>query len=265
VIACYHCPTMRAGVIVAATIAGLAFTGGCRHKGPPAPPPGATASTGAVPLEVTAGAELVFTYLDSEGRFRSVDKLEAVPAPARAVVRVVDPKRPPEQRADTERVFVADLSQPVASGRYPTKLVDRDVFESAAFAQLPPGDGSKFAVPGAPVPLGAAPPGAGAPPPGAGAPRGGPAAPVARNRDRIILYGTQWCGACAKAREWLRRRGVSFDDKDPERDPAAAAELHAKAARAGIQPDRVPIIDVRGTLLQGFDPKRLEALLGTPI
>ena len=95
--------------------------------------------------------------------------------------------------------------------------------------------------------------------------RRAPGVPGTRNRDRIILYGTQWCSACAKARAYLKGRGIAFDDKDPERDPAAAAELHAKATRAGIQPDRVPIIDVRGTLLQGFDPKRLEALLGVQI
>jgi mycoredoxin len=249
---------MRAGFMLTAAVAALAFAAGCRDKAPPAPPPAAPGA-GVTPLEVTAEAELVFTFLDPDGRFRSVGKPEEIPAPARAVVRVADPKRPPEQRPDTERVFVADLSQPAQNGRWPTKLVDRDVFESAAYGQLPPGDGSKFTVPGQPPP-----PAAGLPPPGAGAPRRGPA-PAARNRDRIILYGTQWCGACAKAREWLKGRGVAFDDKDPERDPAAAAELHAKAARAGIQPDRVPIIDVRGTILQGFDPRRLEALLGTPI
>jgi glutaredoxin len=256
---------MRAGVIVSAVLAWVALgVGGCREKGPPAPPRAAAAPAGVKPIEVTADAELVFTYLDAEGRFRSVGKLDEIPAPARAVVRVVDPKQPPEQRPDTDRVFVADLSRPPKDGSYPTKLVDRDVFESAAFGLLPPGDGSKFAVPGMAPPPPVPPPGAGGPP-GAPPPPGAPAAPAARNRDRVVLYGTQWCGACAKARAWLKQRGVAFEDKDPERDPAAAAELRAKAARAGIQPDRVPIIDVRGTVLQGFDPKRLEALLGVRI
>ena len=250
-------------IVVAATVVLIAAA--CHEKGPPAPPPAPPGAAAVAPLEVTAGADLVFTYLDGDGRFRSVGKMEEVPPAARTVVRVVDPKRSPEQRTDTDRVFVADLSQPAADGRYPTKLVDRDVFESAAFGLLPPGDGSKFALPGAMPPPAAAPPGAAVPPAGAGKATPRRPAPVARNRDRIILYGTQWCPSCAKARAYLNGRGIAFEDKDPERDPAAAAELHAKAKRAGIQPDRVPIIDVRGTLLQGFDPKRLEALLGVPI
>jgi glutaredoxin len=100
-------------------------------------------------------------------------------------------------------------------------------------------------------------------PPGPQRPGSPPATKI--DRDRIILYGTAWCGACAKARAYLRQRGIAFDDKDIERDPAAAAELARKAARAGISPERVPVLDVRGTLLQGFDQRRLEALLGVPI
>jgi mycoredoxin len=218
-------------------------------------------------LEVVPGADLVFTYLGADGRFHSTGKIDEIPAGARAAVRVVDPKRPPEARIDLEQVFVADLTSAGAGGRHATKLVDRDVFETAAYAQLPPGDGSKFAFPQAPPP----PPGTGLPPgagipPGAKAPLAGRKLPEPpRNRDRIILYGTAWCGACAHAREFFKHRSIAFDDKDVERDPAAAAELAAKAARAGIAPNRVPIIDVRGTLLQGFDEKRIVALLGVAI
>ena len=234
----------------------LALAVGCRDQSPPAPPSPAVAP----PLEVAANDELVFTYLGPDGRFRSTAKIDEIPAGARAVVRVVDPRQAPGARGDLERVYVADLRRPAPSGRYPTRLVDRDVFETAAQALLPPGDGSKFAFRHSP---GAAP---GPPPHGrAPAPAAAPAAPALRNRDRIILYGTSWCGSCARARAYLKRRGISFDDKDVERDPAAAAELSSKAARAGIQPDRVPVLDVRGTLLQGFDEKRLEALLGVPI
>jgi hypothetical protein len=32
----------------------------------------------------------------------------------------------------------------------------------------------------------------------------------------------------------------------------------------GIPTDRVPVLDVRGRLLLGFDPARVEALLGQP-
>ncbi|HEX4406325.1 MAG TPA: glutaredoxin family protein, partial [Polyangia bacterium] len=80
----------------------------------------------------------------------------------------------------------------------------------------------------------------------------------------VTIYGTSWCGACRAARQYLTERRVPFADKDVERDPAAARELQDKASKMGIPTDRVPIIEVRGRLLQGFDRARIDALLGEP-
>jgi glutaredoxin len=78
----------------------------------------------------------------------------------------------------------------------------------------------------------------------------------------VILYSAAWCGYCRAAREFLASRRVPFVEKDVEKDPRAAAELAHKARRAGIHPSRIPIIDVRGRLVEGFDPVRLATLLG---
>jgi arsenate reductase-like glutaredoxin family protein len=78
----------------------------------------------------------------------------------------------------------------------------------------------------------------------------------------VTLYGASWCNACKAAREYLRARRIPFADRDIERDEAAARELRAKAKRLGIAADRIPVLDVRGRLLIGFDKARLEALLG---
>jgi glutaredoxin len=78
----------------------------------------------------------------------------------------------------------------------------------------------------------------------------------------VILYGTPWCGACKAARQYLSSKHIPFAYKDIENDASAARELQHKASRLGIPADRVPILDVRGRLLVGFDRTRLEALLG---
>ena len=142
-------------------------------------------------------------------------------------------------------------------------MQSREGFETGALAQLPPGASSAYPpmVPGGPaVPPGAPAPAAGpagsaepSPPAGQGA---GATQPV------VILYGTSWCRACKAAREYLRERRIPFADKDIERDSVAARELREKAARLGVPADRVPILDVRGRLLIGFDKDRLDALLG---
>jgi glutaredoxin len=155
----------------------------------------------------------------------------------------------------------------LSSGRVAAAAVSREAFETAALAQLPPGEHSAWPRATAPPPPAEEPspgaPAAGAAPrgtaPGAAAAGGGAgAAPV------VTIYGTSWCGACKAARSYLAERKVPFADKDIERDPAAAAELREKAARLGVPADRVPILDVRGRLLVGFDRARLEALLGQP-
>ncbi len=77
----------------------------------------------------------------------------------------------------------------------------------------------------------------------------------------VVVYSTTWCGYCRKAKAWLTKKGISFTEKDIEKDPGAAEELAAKAAAAGVQPKGVPVIDARGTLVLGFDQEKLEQLL----
>ncbi|HET6147449.1 MAG TPA: glutaredoxin family protein [Polyangia bacterium] len=222
---------------------------GCRRSAPDAPVPARTAPQ---TLEVLKDGRWLFTYVESNGQFATTDKPDAVPEAARALVRVFDPANPPPKNSDSPEVFVADLNQLMKSGKAPAKPMSREAFETAALAQLPPGENSALA----------------ARPPGGGAP--GPAMPpVARSGDGgaggppvVTIYGTSWCGACRAARQYLTERKIPFADKDVENDPAAARELADKASKLGVPTDRVPVIDVRGRLLLGFDRARIEALLG---
>jgi glutaredoxin len=220
--------------------------GACRRSAPEAPPQ-PRAQPGVV--EILKGGRWLFTYVEPAGTFSTTDKPESVPERSRAIVRVFDPA----EMAKTDApglVYVADLKQLLKSGKVSAKAMSRDAFETAALAQLPPGESSALAAHGG----GAAPAGEPPPPPPAG--EGG--TPV------VTIYGTSWCGACRAARQYLTSRGIPFADKDVERDPAAARELGEKAAKMGISTDRVPVIDVRGRLLQGFDRARIDALLGEP-
>jgi glutaredoxin len=130
--------------------------------------------------------------------------------------------------------------------------MSREAFETAALAVHPTGDSSPLAAQTMrPVPMPATDAGTAAPPAA-----GGP--PV------VTIYGTSWCGACKAARQYFTSRKIPFADKDVEKDADAARELATKAAKMGIPTDRVPVIDVRGRLLLGFDRARIETLLGEP-
>jgi glutaredoxin len=166
------------------------------------------------------------------------------------MVRVFDPSDPAKTDAPGQ-VYVTDLNEVLKAGKAPARALSREAFETAALAQLPPGDSSALAAHGGGAPAQAPPPAgdAGAPPAGT---------PV------VTIYGTSWCGACRAARQYLTQRRIPFADKDVENDAAAARELQEKASKLGIPTDRVPVIDVRGRLLQGFDRARIDALLGEP-
>jgi glutaredoxin len=222
-------------------------TTACRRSAPEAPPqPKSQAGV----VEILKGGRWLFTYVEPSGTFSTTDKAESVPEGSRAIVRVFDPA----DMAKTDspgQVYATDLNQLLKSGKAAAKPMSRDAFETAAIGQLPPGQSSPLAARAGGAPPAEAPP---SPPP----PSLDGGAPV------VTIYGTSWCGACRAARQYLTERRIPFADKDVESDPAAARELNEKASKMGIPTDRVPIIDVRGRLLQGFDRARIDALLGEP-
>lgn len=230
--------------LIAMTLA-MSTVGGCRKRTPPAPPP--SPSGPAQRVTVSKDSPLLYTYVDSKGSFATTDKADDVPEVARRLVRVLDPSLPIADRQDATQVLVVDLGELLASGKADARPMSREAFETGALAQLPPGESSPMNGPRGPA-LPDDPPG----PLDAGA-----LGPVV-----VTVYGTPWCGACKAVKKYLAGKRIPYAYKDIENDPAAARELQAKAARLGVPTDRVPILDVRGRLLLGFDRVRLEAMLG---
>ena len=78
----------------------------------------------------------------------------------------------------------------------------------------------------------------------------------------VIMYSASWCGVCKRARRFLTRSEIPFEEKDIERDPNARRELEAKARRAGVSSSGVPVFDVAGQMMSGFDPSALLRAVG---
>jgi glutaredoxin len=72
----------------------------------------------------------------------------------------------------------------------------------------------------------------------------------------VVVYTTSWCGWCRKTLAWLDERGVDYENRDIERNPAWAAELQRKTGSQSI-----PVVDVDGRIVRGFDPGTLARLL----
>lgn len=222
-------------------VTGWLTLAGCEPERPPAPEPAAaTPAKGAAEdesAEATASFDpgagpAVLTYAGDRGVFADTNDLAKVPAEARGFVRVnmLEGQRPPDGT-----VWVANLDSPDAEGHYGLHTVPRELFEEYAL-----GEGRSSA---APLPDGLVPP-----------------EQVAKT-EGVIVYKTAWCGVCKKVESYLKRKGVDYEAKDIEEDRAAAAELQAKAQAQGVRTGSVPVLDVGGQLIVGFDRARLEKLL----
>lgn len=246
-------PSVLSRSLLTAIVMGALVGGavGCKRALPEQPAP----SPSLAGLTVLKDGRWLFTYVDPQGQFETTDKPDIIPETVRKVVRVVDPGN--TDHSGAAHVYVVDVNQLLKAGQAAATPLGREAFETAALAQLPPGANSPLSSrPAAP---------AGAPPaaPSLAAGMGG-ALGNAGGHPVVTIYGTSWCGACRAARSYFQQRGIPFSDKDIESDPEAARELSEKAAKVGLPTDRVPVLDVRGRLLLGFDQARVEALLGQP-
>lgn len=75
---------------------------------------------------------------------------------------------------------------------------------------------------------------------------------------QVIVYSTPWCAFCKTEKQYLEHLGVDFVVKDVEEDPAAMEELKQKN---GGDFSGVPVTDIDGTMILGFDRPKIDAVL----
>lgn len=75
---------------------------------------------------------------------------------------------------------------------------------------------------------------------------------------KVILYSTEWCGFCKTEKQYLEHLGVEFEYKDIDADKEAYDELMAKADGNFRG---VPVTDIDGELVLGFDRGKIDKLL----
>jgi glutaredoxin 3 len=77
-----------------------------------------------------------------------------------------------------------------------------------------------------------------------------------RAQPEVVVYTTSWCPWCRRTLAWLDAKGVDYVNKDIEANDAWRDELVEKTGRSSI-----PVVEVDGQLVQGFDQSALERLL----
>lgn len=73
---------------------------------------------------------------------------------------------------------------------------------------------------------------------------------------QVTIYSAPWCAFCKTEKEYLEHLGVAFTVRDIEEDSGAMEELVEKS---GAQ--SVPVTDIDGVIIRGFDRARIDATL----
>lgn len=72
----------------------------------------------------------------------------------------------------------------------------------------------------------------------------------------IIVYSADWCAYCHAAKDYFNRIGVKFEERNVEEDPKFLNEAVEKSGQRGI-----PVIDINGEIIVGFDRPRIDAAI----
>lgn len=73
----------------------------------------------------------------------------------------------------------------------------------------------------------------------------------------VTLYTTPTCSWCRAAKQYLQQRAIPFREVDVARNPAAAAEVVRKSGQMGV-----PVLDINGRIIVGFDRPAIARALG---
>lgn len=209
---------MRANFFVCAlvTTAALSIWNGCSKSEDPTPQKSEAAAQVELTHVTVDRKDLLFRYLNDQGEFEQSLSIDEIPQEKRDKVLVVDLSLSPELRGASQNVQLFDLRQPNENGEFLTgRFVPRTNLEQELAKK------QQFV----------------APPP----------------QEPIILYATSWCPHCRRARDFMKQHNLAYTEKDVEKTPGAQAELAAKAKKQGVDASGVPVFDIGGKIVSGFD------------
>ena len=73
---------------------------------------------------------------------------------------------------------------------------------------------------------------------------------------KVVIYSTPTCPYCKRAKEYLSRKGISYQEYNVAADKDKAKEMIQKSGQMGV-----PVIIVDSELMVGFNQAQLDKLL----
>ena len=74
---------------------------------------------------------------------------------------------------------------------------------------------------------------------------------------QVILYTTPTCTYCRSAKAFFEEHGIDYEEIDVSRNIEKAQEMVEKSGQTGV-----PVIEIDGEIIIGFDKRRIAKALG---
>jgi glutaredoxin 3 len=72
----------------------------------------------------------------------------------------------------------------------------------------------------------------------------------------IRIFSTPTCPYCVTLKEYLKDKGFKFEDIDVSQDQKSLDEMVEKSGQMGV-----PVIDIDGNIIVGFDKEKINETL----
>lgn len=73
---------------------------------------------------------------------------------------------------------------------------------------------------------------------------------------KVTVYSTTWCGFCHQLKDWLKEKGVEYEDINIEEDQEKAKYVVEKTGQMGV-----PVTEIGEEFIIGFDRAKIDAAL----
>lgn len=73
----------------------------------------------------------------------------------------------------------------------------------------------------------------------------------------VIIYSTPSCSYCIRLKSYLSQKGITFTNIDVSSDAQSLEKMISLSGQMGV-----PVIDINGEIVVGFDKEKIDKLLG---
>lgn len=183
------------------------------------------------PLKLTdKSSNVLFSWFE-DGKAQTTSKIDDIPQNVRKEVRIQYLTIPPEER-NPAWIFLANLNSKQKNGTYKVTAVLREKYEAKRHPEPTQKQINE--------------------------------ANTSASTVDVIMYVTPYCPHCKTARNWLLKQKIPYKEVNLNEDQKAAAQLAQKGQAQGVPTNGVPIFEINGRLIPGFDAASIKRAMAEP-